>query len=93
MAKINFKQFAVYTSVNRKDRKVVDVREAFSDLLYKGVNGIRSHALALKIFQSEDGVEYSKDEIALIKRTAETYCLPGFIDGLYGQLNTNKKEK
>lgn len=93
MARIDFKHFPVYTSVNRKDKKVADARETFADLLYKSVNGIRSHALALKIFQSEGNTDFSADEVALIRRTAETYCLPGFIDGLYEQLETNKKEE
>lgn len=93
MARINFKHFLVYTNVSRNGKKVTDVRETFADLLYKGVNGIRSHALALKIFGSSGETEFSADEVALIRRTAETYCLPGFIDGLYEQLDTPKQEK
>lgn len=85
MGKLNFKSFHVYTSVNRKTKKEVDVRETFADLLYTGVNGIRSHALALKIFQSEGETEFSDEEVTLIRNTAEKMCIPGFIDGLIEQ--------
>lgn len=86
MAKLNFKSFSVYTSVSRKTKKEIDVRETFADLLYTGVNGIRSHALAFKIFQSEGETEFTDEEIALIRNTAETRCIPGFIDGLIEQI-------
>lgn len=86
MAKLNFKSFFVYTSVSKKTKKKIDVRETFADLLYTGVNGIRSHALALKIFQSEGETEFTDEEVALIRNTAETKCIPGFIDGLIEQI-------
>lgn len=86
MAKLNFKEFHVYTGVSRKNKRTGDVRETFADLLYTSVNGIRSHALALKIYQSEGETEFTDEEVQLIKRTAETQCLPGFIDGLIEQL-------
>lgn len=86
MIKINFKEFAVYTGVSRKNKKVGDARETFANLLYTNVNGIRSHALALKIYQSEGETEFTDDEVLLIRRTAEAQCLPGFIDGLIEQI-------
>lgn len=93
MAKLNFKSFCVYTSVSKKTKKEVDVREIFADLLYTGVNGIRSHALALKIFQSEGETSFSNEEVALIRITAEKMCIPGFIDGLIEQIeNTGENE-
>lgn len=89
MAKLNFKEFSVYTGVNKKNKKKMDVRETFADLLYMGVNGIRSHALSLKIYQSDGEVDFTDDEIRLIKQTAETHCIPGFIDGLNDQIENN----
>lgn len=91
MAKLNFKSFCVYTSVSKKTKKEVDVRETFADLLYTGVNGIRSHALALKIFQSEGETSFNDEEVALIRNTAETRCIPGFIDGLVEQIEGQAK--
>lgn len=93
MRKLNFKEFFVYTGVSKKHKQVTDVREKFADLLYMGVNGIRSHALALKIFQSEGETEFSDEEVALIRNTAETRCIPGFIDGLNEQLEAGEEQQ
>lgn len=89
MKEMNFKEFGIYTGISRKDRQVGDARENFADLLYLHANGIRAHALALKIYRSEGFVEYTDDEIALIRETAYKYCLPSFIDGLEDQLDNN----
>lgn len=93
MVKLNFKEFFVYTSVNKKSKKVGDVREIFADLLYTGINGIRSHALALKIYQSDGETEFTDEEIQLICSTAEARCLPGFIDGLNEQLGVGHEQQ
>ena len=82
MIKINFSRFGVYTGILRKEKRMGDVREEFADLLYRNVSGIRSHALALKIYSSKGDTEYTVDEVRLIKSVAEAMCLPGFIDGL-----------
>lgn len=86
---MNFKEFGIYTGISRKNRQVGDARESFADLLYLHANGIRAHALALKIYRSEGFVGYTDDEIALIRETAYKYCLPNFIDGLEDQLDNN----
>jgi hypothetical protein len=90
MKRLNFKEFGIYTGICKKNRQIGDARESFADLLYLHANGIRAHALALKIFRSEGLVEYSDEEIALIRETAYKYCLPNFIDGLEDQLNNNQ---
>ena len=34
-----------------------------------------------------------REEVAIIRRVAEGFCLPGFIDGLYEQLGINDKKE
>lgn len=82
MTRINFKEFSIYSGVSRKHKQTGDIRESFADLLYCNVSGIRSHALALKIYQSDGAEEYTADEVKLIREVAANLCLPGFIDGL-----------
>lgn len=89
MAKINFKSIKVYDSISHKKSRTTDVREQFADMIYKNVGGIKAHALALKIYNSEGDTEYSPEEAELIKRVAEQLCLPGFIDGLMEQIGEN----
>ena len=90
--KIDFKHFKVYMTVNHKSVRLMDVRESFADMLYNNVNGIKAHALALKIYNGEGCVEYTDEEVSLMSTVAERLCVPGFIDGLREQLKNNKTE-
>lgn len=67
----------------------MDVRETFADMIYNNVNGIKAHALALKIYKSEGEADYTDDEVKLVRVVAERLCVPGFIDGLNEQLDNN----
>lgn len=84
--KLNFKQFTVPAGISGKEYKTGDARESFADLIYLNMNGIRAHALALKIYQSEGMEEYDSDEVSLITRISERLCTPAFIDGLRAQI-------
>lgn len=90
--KLNFQQFSVPTGISRKTRQTGDARESFANMLYLNVNGIRAHALAMKIYNSEGEENYSPEEVQLIKEVAEKLCAPNFIDGLMEQLNNQKNE-
>ena len=89
MKRIDFEHFNVYTSVSRKVARPMDVRETFADMIYNNVNGIKAHALALKIYESEGEADYTDDEVKLVRVVAERLCVPGFIDGLNEQLDNN----
>lgn len=67
----------------------MDVRETFADMIYNNVNGIKAHALALKIYESGGEADYTDDEVKLVRVVAERLCVPGFIDGLNEQLDNN----
>ena len=87
--KIDFQHFNVYMAVNHKYARTMDVRESFADMIYNNVNGIKAHALALKIYESEGEADYTDDEVKLVRIVAERLCVPGFIDGLNEQLDNN----
>ena len=91
MPKINFQQFKMYASITRKNVQIIDVREQFADMIYTHVNGIKAHALALKIYNNEGETEYTYEEVQLIRTVAEQLCVPGFIDGLNEQIGNNNK--
>lgn len=93
MVKLNFQQFSLPTGVSRKNRQTGDARESFADMIYLNVNGIKAHALAMKIYQSEGAVDYSPEEVKLIRDVAERLCAPNFIDGLMEQLNNQSKNE
>ena len=90
---LNFQQFSVPTGVSRKNRQTGDARESFADMIYLNVNGIKAHALAMKIYQSEGAIDYSLEEVKLIIEVAEKLCAPNFIDWLNEQLDNNTKNE
>lgn len=89
---LNFQNFRIPTGINRTEYNTGDAREAMADLLYKNVNGIASHRLAFKIYESMGDTEYTDEESSLIVRVAEAFATPAFIDGLNEQIN-NQPEK
>lgn len=89
---IDFQHFKVYASISHNVSHTADVRETFADMIYNNVNGIRAHALAMKIYKSDGETEYNEDEAKLISAVAEKMCVPGFIDGLSEQLENSKTE-
>lgn len=94
MAKLDFKHFSKYTGISRRQKETGDAREEFADLIYRYAGGIKAHALAFRIYGSSGEEDYSDEEVSIIRRVAESFCLPGFIDGLYEQLGIiNEKEE
>lgn len=89
MTKIDFQHMKIYTGVSHKTAQTCDAREMFANIIYQQAGGIKAHALAFKIYESEGETEYSDDEIKLIQSVAEKMCVPGFIDGLNEQLTEN----
>lgn len=86
MVKLNFRQFTVPTGINGKNTRTGDASEDFADIIYLNVNGIRAHALAMKIYKSEGAEEFTDEEVRMMADVAERYCTPAFIDGLRAQI-------
>lgn len=87
MATINFQQFKMPLGIGQqKNFKVGDARESVANMIYLNVNGIRAHALAMKIYQSNGPTDFSDDEVRIISEVSNTYATPAFIDGLNLQL-------
>ncbi len=80
--------------IGRNQYQEGDARESVANMLYLNVNGIRAHALALKIYQSEGDTDYSEEEIKSIIDVANMYATPAFIDGLREiiQVNTSNHQ-
>ena len=85
---MNFKKFEAYTGISRQKKITGDARKDFADLIYQHTIGIEAHALAFKIYNSEEPVAITGKEEQLIVRVANEWCTPMFIDGLIEQLRT-----
>lgn len=86
MAKINFQQFRIPAGIDKSRYQTGDARESVANMLYLNVNGIRAHALALKIYRSEGETDFTEEEVRTLQEVADTYATPAFIDGLRAQL-------
>ncbi|RXE74719.1 hypothetical protein [Paramuribaculum intestinale] len=86
MAKINFQRFRIPAGIDRSRYQTGDARESVANMLYLNVNGIRAHALALKIYHSEGETDFTEEEVRTLSEVAATYATPAFIDGLNEQL-------
>lgn len=93
MAKINFQQFKMPTGINKTNYTIGDARESVANMIYLNVNGIRAHALALKIYQSEGSADYSPEEMRTLTEVANVYGTPAFIDGFNMQLSDGSNQE
>jgi hypothetical protein len=80
---INFRLFRLREGIKGDNFKEVDIQAELADALYDKGAGIACHALALKIYNSEDGiVSLSPQELKLLIDFAEQMMTPKFIDSL-----------
>ncbi len=91
-AKLDFKRFSKHAGIRRRQEETGDAREEFADLIHRYAGGIKAHALAFRIYGSA-GEDCSEEEVAVIRRVAEGFRLPGFIGGLYGRSGINDKKE
>lgn len=91
MARLNFQQFRIPTGIDRTQYRTGDAQESVANMLYLNVNGIRAHALALKIYNSEGETDYTDEEVRSLTEVAANYGTPAFIDGLNEQINNQTK--
>jgi hypothetical protein len=80
MARIDFKHFRIFTDISQANTEEIDASLQFSDMLYKRVNGIMAHDLALRIYRSAEAVEFTGEEMAFLKGFVEANFTPCFID-------------
>ena len=78
---IDFSRIEIFTDVAHMNCQICDLRTQFADVIYMMGRGIESHALALKIYQSEGPTEYNDKELSLIEQYSNL-CSPAFIDAV-----------
>lgn len=81
MKKIDFTKLKMFLDLEKTKSETANVRSSFANMIYTGTNGIESHALAYKIYNSKGVEEYNEKECEIIKKVAE-YGLPRFIDAI-----------
>lgn len=78
--KLNFKEFKMFVDIAQVETRTVDIRKEFADIIYKSVNGIVAHDLALRIYRSEGELEFTNPEEIQIMRSVAASATPLFTD-------------
>jgi hypothetical protein len=81
MAKINFKEFKMFTDIGHESTRVFDIRKDFSNGMYVSLRGIQSHDIAMRIYKSDGEVEFSDEELQIIMSFAQSLT-GAFIDSM-----------
>lgn len=90
MKKINFKEFQIQENLFSDTKTTVDLREGFSNVVYKNAQGIKGLNLALKIYKSDGEIEFNDDELQIIKNISEI-CVAPITKAIQDIFNEDKK--
>lgn len=90
MKKINFKEFQIQENLFSDTKTLVDLREGFSNVVYKNSQGIKGLDLALKIYKSDGETEFNDDELQIIKSVSEI-CVAPITKAIQDILNEDEK--
>ena len=90
MKKINFKEFQIQENLFSDTKTLVDLREGFSNVVYKNSQGIKGLDLALKIYKSDGEIESNDDELQIIKNISEI-CIAPITKAIQDIFNEDKK--
>ncbi len=90
MKKINFKEFQIQENLFSDTKTLVDLREGFSNVVYKNSQGIKGLDLALKIYKSDGEIEFNDDELQIIKNISEI-CVAPITKAIQDIFNEDKK--
>ena len=90
MKKINFKEFQIQENLFSDTKTIVDLREGFSNVVYKNSQGIKGLDLALKIYKSNGEIEFNDDELQIIKNISEI-CVAPITKAIQDIFNEDKK--
>ncbi len=91
MVKINFKEIKIYKDIAKTKVAVVDIQDEVANAMYEKGQGIKFHALALKIYNAKGEIELDEQEYGLLMAYAEQMGTPAIIDALQS-LGNNKNE-
>lgn len=88
MKTINFKELKVYQSIAKDACAIMDIRKAFSDILYTQATGIMAHSLSLRIYESAGPIEISDEESDWLIEASKALCVRAISDAIKEQLNS-----
>lgn len=88
MKTINFKELKVYKSFAKEAYDIMDIRKAFSDILYTQATGVMAHSLSLRIYENAGPIEVSDEESDWLMEASKALCVRAVSDAIKEQLNS-----
>lgn len=85
MKKIDFRHFKVFTDISQEHTVEQDFHKDVADTIYKNMNGIAAHDLALRIYRADGPVELNDDDLKLLDEFVKN-TTPVFIDSYTANL-------
>ena len=89
---VNFRKVKFYTGIDRKESIEQDISLDFANMIYYN-SDIRGLRLAEKIYQAEDEIELTDEEIALIRSLINQHCTAMMVDAINHLFKINNDER
>lgn len=90
--KMNLERIEVYADLAKSRSTVVDMRELIANLIYEKGSGLACSVLAHKIYEHRGEIEFSEEEVKILRAVAETFLAPSTCDALTALLDNSKNE-
>ena len=87
--KINLERIEVYAYLVFFCFFVVDMRERIANLRYEKGSGLACSVLAHRIYEHRGEIEFSEDEVKILRAVAETFLAPAACDALTAILDNS----
>ena len=69
------------------------MRELIANLIYEKGSGLACSVLAHRIYEHRGEIEFSEDEVKILRAVAETFLAPAACDALTALLDNSKNDQ
>ena len=82
--KLNLEHLEVFTTLDNTQCQVVNARKQIANIIYsQGAGfGLAGQALAVKMWNGDDEIDYSSEEASIIRSVVEKTTAPCFIEAV-----------
>ena len=82
--KIKLEKLEIFMTLDKKESQVINARKQIANLIYsQGAGfGLAGQALAVKMWNGDDEIDYSSEEVSIITSIVEKTTAPCFIEAV-----------
>lgn len=88
--KIELEKLEIFMTLDKKVSQVINARKQIANLIYsQGAGfGLAGQALAVKMWNGDDEIDYSSEEASIIRSVVEKTTAPCFIEAVNKAIET-----